>query len=178
VCASLVGVTFNWNVVQAPFPTKISRVDPGLPVPLPPLIVTVTLLPLVVASTPAPTKSILVTVFVNIVPSFLTATFAAPPPPDAEKIAIFALPSPESVIVIVTFAVLTKFNCLPKRVDPLFCETLTVLAAALTLAKRLCPPTFIEVTLDKFLDESRTIVFATSSPFLTLNVLFVVFPDI
>jgi hypothetical protein len=33
-------------------------------------------------------------------------------------------------------------------------------------------------TFLRFLDESRTIVFATSSPFLTLNVLFVVFPDI
>ncbi len=76
------------------------------------------------------------------------------------------------MIAIVTFAVFTKFNCLPERVEPLFCETLTVLAAEFTFAKRLCPPTFIELTLERFRFESITIVFATLSPFLTLNVLF------
>ena len=33
MCSSLVGVTVNWNVVQAPVPVNESLVEPGFPVP-------------------------------------------------------------------------------------------------------------------------------------------------
>ena len=54
--------------------------------------------------------------------------------------AILALPFPASVTVIVTFAVFTKFNCLLDNVDPLFCETRTVLAAEIIALEVTLPP--------------------------------------
>ena len=66
------------------------------------------------------------------------AVESPPPPPAAANIAIFALPLPESVTVIVTLAVFTKFNCFEDNVDPLFCETLTVLADVLAAPYAFC----------------------------------------
>ena len=117
------GVTLNWNVVQAPVPVNESLVEPGLPVPEPPpVIVTITLLPVDVALTPAPTKSILVTVFVNVVPSFLISTFAAPPPPPLDVKATLVTP-PLFETLTVTEEVFIKLTLPDVNTEPPFAVT-------------------------------------------------------
>ena len=122
------------KLVVFPSPVKLSRTTTVPPPPPPEDVNEMFALPSTPGATVTCTEDVLIKLnafaFVANVPLEEMAILDnVPPPPAATSNSIFALPSPESVTDIVTFAVFTKFSCLADKVDAPFCETRTVFAA-------------------------------------------------